>query len=101
MQRISNQSGGLDGCTLIESVTGKTVDILGYLDFGFYDQVWYHENAGLGERLYGRWLGVYHRIERLMSYYILTQTGSVISRTTVQRVTNLEVQIYDHKALFA
>ena len=36
-----------------------------------------------------------------MSYYILTQTGSVISRTTVQRVTNLEVQIDDHKALFA
>ena len=35
-----------------------------------------------------------------MSYYILTQTGSVISRTTVQRVTNLEVQIYDHKVLF-
>ena len=26
---------------------------------------------------------------------------SVISRTTVQRVTNLEVQIYDHRALFA
>ena len=36
-----------------------------------------------------------------MSYYIWTQIGSVISRTKVQRVTNLEVQIDDHKALFA
>ena len=36
-----------------------------------------------------------------MSYYILKQTVSVISRTTVQRVTNLEVQIDYHKALFA
>ena len=36
-----------------------------------------------------------------MSYYILTQKGSVIPRTTVQKVTNLGVQIYDHKALFA
>ena len=32
--------------------------------------------------------------------YILTQTGSVIFMTTVQRVTNMEVQIDDHKALF-
>ena len=56
------QGGGLSGCTPIESVTGKTVDILEYLDFGFYDRVWYHENAGLGERLHSRWLGVSHRI---------------------------------------
>ena len=47
MQRTSAQEGGLGGRTLIESVTGKTVDISKYLDFGFYDQVWYHENAGI------------------------------------------------------
>ena len=57
MQITSTQAGGLGGRTLIESVTGETVDISKYLDFGFYDQVWYHENAGLGERLTGRWLG--------------------------------------------
>ena len=100
MQRTYNQAGGLDGCTLIESMTGETVDILEYLDFGFYDRVWNHENAGLGERLYGIWLGVSHRIGSLMLYYILTQTGSVISRTTVHKVSNLEVQIDDNKALF-
>ena len=82
-------------------MTGKTVDILEYIDFGFYDRVWYHENAGLGERLHSRWLGVSHRIGSLISYYILTQNVSVISRTTVQRCTNLEVQIDYHKALFA
>ena len=101
MQITSTQEGGLAGGTPIESVTGETVDISEYLDFGFYDRVWYHENAGLGERLHGRWLGVSHRIGSLMSYYILTQTESVISRTTVQIVTKLEVQIDDHKALFA
>ena len=101
MQRTSTQAGGLAGCTPIELVTGKTMDISEYHDFVFYDRVWYHENAGLGERLHGIWLGVSYRIGSLMSYYILTQTGSVISRNTVQRVTNLEVQIYDHKALFA
>ena len=75
IQRTSTQAGGLAGCTPIESVTGKTVDISEYLDFGLYYQVWYHENAGLGERLQGRWLGFSHRIGSLMSYYILTQTG--------------------------
>ena len=100
MQRTSTQAGGLDGCIPIEFVTGETVDITEYLDFRFYDQVWYHENAELGEWIHSRWLGVYQRIGSLISYYILTQTGSVISRTTVQRVTNLEFQIDDHKAFF-
>ena len=89
MQRTSTQAGGLAGCTPIESVTGETVDISEYLDFVFYERVWYHENVGLGERLHDIWLGVSHRIGRLMSYYILTQKGSVISRNTVQRVTNM------------
>ena len=101
MQRTSTQAGGLNGCTPIESVTGETADISEYLDFGFYDRVWYHENAGLGERLHGRWLGVSHRVGSLMSYYILTKNCSVISRTTVQRVTNLEQQVDDNKALFS
>jgi len=37
--------------------------------FGFYDSDWYHENAGLGERLPGRWLGVSHRVGSLMLYF--------------------------------
>ena len=40
----------------------------------------------------GRWLGVSHRTGRLMCYHILNQNGKVISRSTVQRVTNLELQ---------
>lgn len=35
MQRTSTQAGGLNGCTPIEMVTGETVDISEYLDFGF------------------------------------------------------------------
>ena len=53
MQRTSTHAGGRNGGTPIESVTGETADISEYLDFGFYDSVWYHENAGLGERLLG------------------------------------------------
>ena len=84
MQRTSTQAGGFNVCTPIESVTGETADISEYLDFGFYDRVWYHENAGLGERLHGRWLGdrirrhrgfvavgVFHLIQSGVKYRVL------------------------------
>ena len=59
-------------------ITGETEDISEYLDFGFYDQVWYKDNAGLSEEKLGPWFGVSHNTGRLMRYHILTQTGSVI-----------------------
>jgi hypothetical protein len=80
-----------------EYVTGETVDISEYLNFGFYDRVSYKENAGLGAPAIGRWLGVSHRVDGLMSYWVLTQTGTVISRTTVQRITNLEKETDEFK----
>ena len=95
--RTSNSSRGLNGRCPLERVTGETVDISEYLDFGFYDWVWYRENAGLGETKIGRWLGVSHRIGTLMSFWVLTSNGKVISRTTVQRMTNLESQLEENK----
>ncbi len=74
----------------MEQLTGETPDISEYLDFSFYDWVWYKDNAGVGDNMFGRWLGVSHRVGNLMSYWILTNHSRVISRTTVQRVTNLE-----------
>ena len=97
MQRTSKNARGLEGRCLIERVSGETTDISEYLDFGFYDWCWYHDNAGLSPPLLGRWLGVSHRVGSGMSYWLLTKTGSVISRTTVQRVTNLERQTSDVK----
>ena len=75
----------------MEQLTGETPDISEYLDFGFYDWIWYKDNAGLGENRIGRWLGVAHKVGNLMSYWILTEAGRVIARTTVQRITNLEL----------
>jgi hypothetical protein len=90
MQRTSTQAGGLRGACPLEEVTGETVGICEYLDFGFYDHVSFKENAGLGVTSIGRWLGVSHRVGGLVSYWILTIKGTVISCTTVQRVTALE-----------
>ena len=95
--RTSNSSRGLDGRCPLEKLTGETVDISEYLDFGFYDWVWYRENAGLGETKIGRWLGVSHRVGTLMSFWVLASTGKVLSRTTVQRMTQLEMQLDENK----
>ena len=41
-----------------------------------------------------------HHIGPLMSYWILTAQGTVISRTTVQLITHLESQTADNKERF-
>ena len=46
----------------------------------------------------GRWLGVSHRVGTLMSYWVLTDKCTIISRTTVQRITQLEAQVDDNIA---
>ena len=43
-------------------------------------------------------LGVSHRVGNLMSYWILTISGRVRSRTTVQRITDLELSTDDLKS---
>ena len=82
----------------MEKLTGETPDISEYLDFGFYDLVWYKEDAGLGEIQLGRFLDVSHSIGSLMSYWILPVSGIPISRTTVQRMTELEKSTDVNKA---
>ena len=52
--RTSNSARGLEGRCPLERITGETVDISEYLDFGFYDWVWYRENVGLGITKLGR-----------------------------------------------
>ena len=63
MKKMSTQSFGLGGTCPLQYMTGETPDISEYLDFGFYDYVFYKENDGLGMRAIRRWLGVSHRVD--------------------------------------
>ena len=84
---------GRDARTPHEEVTGDTPDISEYLDFDFYDPVWYIHQAGNPDdpRL-GRWLGVSHRVGAAMCYWVLTATGKVEARSTVQHVTKQDLE---------
>ena len=88
---LSRTSRGKTGRTGIEEVTGQTPDISEWLDFDFYDRVWWldtkkpsttDENVTLG-----RWLGILHKVGSDMCYWVLTVSGNVVSRTTVQHVS--------------
>ena len=67
------------------------VFIIEYIDFILYDFETYQTSSGLGELSMGRWLGVYHKVGHLMSYFILTVSGRFISCVIVQRLTSSEV----------
>lgn len=92
MRMTASHTGRLQGRTPTEAILGETPDISEYLDFGFYDWVWFKRDAGIGEIEIGKWLGVSKSTGSLMSYYVLPITGVPVSRTTVQRVTELEKQ---------
>ena len=81
----------------LEFVTDETPDVSEYLDFGFYDWVTYRKNTGLGQPEVGRWIGVLHRVGNLISYWILPESGIVISCTTVQHITDIERQTDEYK----
>ena len=88
------------GSIPLENVTGETPDISEYLDFGLYDACWFKDNAGTSPFEPGRWLGVASRTGRLMCYHVLNQKGQVLARSTVQRVTNLEMTTSSVKDTF-
>ena len=82
---------GRNNRTGYEMVTGQTPDISEWLDFEFYDLVWFYDAKKMeldkdGKRL-ARWLGVSHRIGSDLCYWLVTENGKVIARTTVQHVT--------------
>ena len=88
MQLTASTAGKLQGRTPLELLTGETPDISEYLDFGWYDRVWYKEDAGLRETKLGRFLGPLHKVGSLTSYWVLPKSCIPISRTTVQCVTH-------------
>jgi hypothetical protein len=79
----------------MEEILGQTVDISEWLDFDFYDQVWYWDekkkDMNIAQRKLGRWLGVAHRVGTEMTYWIITKSAQVLARSTVQHVTIAEM----------
>ena len=78
------------GKTALEIITGETLDISEYLNFGFYDWVVYQTYAGLGELSLVWRTGFLHKVSQLMSYWILMVSGESISYVNLKRLTEAE-----------
>jgi hypothetical protein len=90
---IYSRTANKEGRTGIERVTGDTADISDWIEFEFYDLVKYWDNRNDEDKCsIGRWLGVSHHVGSALCYWILTERGTIISRTTVQHFTKEEVQ---------
>ena len=66
--------------------SGLSVLELPYLDFAFWDLVWFTSDPEDGPCL-GQWLGVSHRVGSALCYHVLNSNGKIESRKTVQHVT--------------
>jgi hypothetical protein len=90
---IAHPHYSLNGRTPYEIVTGRTPDISEYLDYGWYDTLWYYDQDAdfpNEHRKLGKWLGVAHRVGQALCYYILNKNAQVIVRSTVQPISKEE-----------
>ena len=88
---MSRMACGSDNCTGYEEVTGQTPDISKWLDFEFYDLVWWLDHPTKPDvtnytQWLAWWLGVSHRVGSDLCYWLITDTGKIISKTSVEHV---------------
>ncbi|MGH3056569.1 MAG: hypothetical protein ACRDL7_16465, partial [Gaiellaceae bacterium] len=71
--------------TPIEVATGDTPDISHLLEFNFYEPVYYLNPVSFPEsqEIMGRWLGPAKNVGQALTYWILTEKGTIIARSTV------------------
>jgi hypothetical protein len=97
--RLARPLHQLHGCTPYEMLTGNTPDISEFLEYEWYQPVWYFEPTAFPNqrKILARWIGVAHRVGQAMCYWLLPQSGIPITRTTVQPLSTIELQTDDIK----
>jgi hypothetical protein len=97
---ITHPHFSLNGRTPYEVTIGRTPDISEYLDFAWYDTLWYYDESAefpQERRKLGKWLGVVHHMGQALCYYILNENARVIVRSTVQALTKDEFNLENVK----
>ena len=69
----------------LKNLTVDTIDLSEYLDFNFYNPVWYWDTLS-GEKGEAS-----HRVGAGMWYWVLNEQQNVISRSMVQHVTKEDI----------
>jgi len=98
--RIARPLQKLNGRTPYELMTGNTPDISEFLEFSWYQPVWYYEPAVFPQQTKHlvRWLGVAHRVGQAMCYWLLPISGVPIVRTTIESITQTDLMTENIKS---
>jgi hypothetical protein len=80
--RLARPLSQLHGRTPYEVLTGNTPDISEYLEFSWYQPIWYYEPEVNPEqsKTLARWIGIAHRVGQAMCYWVLPSSGVPICK---------------------
>jgi len=97
--RIARPLPQLKGRTPYEMLTGNTPDVSEFLEFTWYQPIWYYEPDVFPKQNKNitRWLGIAHRVGQAMCYWILPSSGVPIARSTIQAITPKELELENDK----
>ena len=79
---LSMIAGGRNIILGVEKITSDTVNITEYLDFVFWDLVWFGNDLE-EEPCFRRWLGVSHCVGSALYHHVFKCNGSIDSRPIV------------------
>jgi len=77
--------------TPYEWVVGRTPDISEYIDYQWYETVWYLDRDAEfpnNKKKLGKWLGIAHNVGQALCYYILPSSGHPIVHSKIQALSN-------------
>ena len=74
-----------------KEVTSQTPDIGEYLDFKLYDLVWWWDqpdkpNGTYDPRRLAHCIGISHRVDSEMCYWLITDTVKLVSNTPIEHI---------------
>ena len=84
---------GKYGQTPLEGLIENTINISEWTEFKFINLCMYWDNQN--DNTEGNiciWIGVSHRLGSALCYWVLTEKGKIIARTTIQPVTKYETE---------
>ena len=81
-----------NGVTAFESIMGYTPNISEFIQHKWFDWVWFNDPRDPDKQRLGRWLGPAHSAGQGMAFHVLTNTGNVMTRSTVVSLSQLELE---------
>ena len=72
-----------NGVTAFELVIGYTPNISEFIQYKWFDWLWFHDPHDPNKQCLDRWLRSAHSARQGMKFHVLTNKGNVMTRSTI------------------